>query len=147
MTWRDSMVLSVFPAALLVGTGISCLAVAPAWAAEPPTHAPSEAIFVVQLMVLLLVGRILGEALLRLRQPAVMGQWMAGLVLGPSLLGALLPELQHALFPPAKEQRAMLDGIAQVGVLLILLMTGMETDLKLVRASSRASISASIAGI
>ena len=41
----------------------------------------------------------------------------------------------------------MLDAISQFGVLLILLLTGMETDLKLVRASSRASISASIAGI
>jgi K+:H+ antiporter len=134
-------------AALAIGAISAGVMLAPAWAAEQPGHGPSEAIFVVQLMVLLLVGRLLGEALLRLRQPAVMGQLMAGLVLGPSLLGALFPELQHALFPAAKDQKAMLDAIAQFGVLLILLMTGMETDLKLVRASSRASISASIAGI
>jgi Kef-type K+ transport system membrane component KefB/nucleotide-binding universal stress UspA family protein len=134
-------------AALALGAILAGATLAPAWAAEQPGQAPSEAVFVVQLMVLLLVGRLLGEALLRLRQPAVMGQLMAGLVLGPSLLGALFPELQHALFPPAKEQKAMLDAMAQFGVLLILLMTGMETDLKLVRASSRASISASMAGI
>ena len=79
-------------------------------AAEQPGHGPSEAIFFVQLVVLMLVGRLLGEALLRLRQPAVMGQLMAGLVLGPSLLGALFPDLQHALFPAAKEQKAMLDA-------------------------------------
>ena len=95
----------------------------------------------------MLVGRLLGEALLRLRQPAVMGQLMAGLVLGPSILGALFPDVQHALFPAAKEQKAMLDAVSQFGVLLILLMTGMETDLKLVKASSRASISASVFGI
>jgi Kef-type K+ transport system membrane component KefB len=119
-----------------------------AWAADTPGgQGASEAVFVVQLVVLMLVGRLLGEALLRLRQPAVMGQLMAGLVLGPSLLGALFPDLQHALFPAAKEQKAMLDGMAQFGVLLILLMTGMETDLKLVKASSRASISASVFGI
>ena len=82
----------------------------------------------------MLVGRLLGEALLRLRQPAVMGQLMAGLVLGPSLLGALFPDVQHALFPAAKEQKAMLEAVSQFGVLLILLMTGMETDLKLVQA-------------
>lgn len=111
------------------------------------SRGPSEAIFFVQLVVLLVVGRLLGEALLRLRQPAVMGQLMAGLVLGPSLLGFLFPDLQHALFPSAKEQKAMLDGVAQFGVLLILLMTGMETDLRLVRESSRASIAASIGGI
>jgi Kef-type K+ transport system membrane component KefB len=133
---------------LVAAAAAACLLIAsPALAAEQTAHGPSEAVFVLQLVALLLVGRLLGEALLRLRQPAVMGQLMAGLVLGPSLLGALFPELQHALFPAAKEQKAMLDAIAQFGVLLILLMTGMETDLKLVRASSRASISASIAGI
>jgi Kef-type K+ transport system membrane component KefB/nucleotide-binding universal stress UspA family protein len=119
-----------------------------AWAADAPAgQGASEAVFIVQLVVLMLVGRLLGEALLRLRQPAVMGQLMAGLVLGPSLLGALFPDLQHALFPAGKEQKAMLDGMAQFGVLLILLMTGMETDLKLVKQSSRASISASVFGI
>jgi Kef-type K+ transport system membrane component KefB/nucleotide-binding universal stress UspA family protein len=118
-----------------------------AQAAEQPPHAPSEAIFIIQLVVLILVGRLLGEALLRMKQPAVMGQLMAGLVLGPSILGALFPDLQHALFPAAKEQKAMLDAVAQFGVLLILLLTGMETDLKLVRQSSRASISASVFGI
>jgi len=108
---------------------------------------PSEATFILQLVALLLVGRLMGEALLRMGQPAVMGQLMAGLLLGPSLLGALLPDLQHTLFPGAKEQKAMLDGMAQFGVLLILLLTGMETDLELVKKSSRASISASVAGI
>jgi Kef-type K+ transport system membrane component KefB len=126
-----------------------------AWAAEnghagggsAGGHAPSEALLVLQLIVLLLVGRLLGEALLRLKQPAVMGMLMAGLVLGPSCLGAIAPDLQHALFPAAPEQKAMLDAVSQFGVLLILLMTGMETDLQLVRQSSRASISASICGI
>jgi Kef-type K+ transport system membrane component KefB len=121
---------------------------AAAWAADAPAgQGASEAVFIIQLVVLMLVGRLLGEALLRLRQPAVMGQLMAGLVLGPSLLGALFPDVQHALFPAAKDQKAMLDAVSQFGVLLILLMTGMETDLKLVRESSRASISASVFGI
>ena len=114
---------------------------------RPAASGASEAVFIIQLVVLMLVGRLLGEVLLRLRQPAVMGQLMAGLVLGPSLLGALFPDLQHALFPASKEQKAMLDGMSQFGVLLILLMTGMETDLKIVRESSRASISASVFGI
>jgi Kef-type K+ transport system membrane component KefB/nucleotide-binding universal stress UspA family protein len=121
---------------------------AAAWAADAPGgQGASEAVFLIQLVALMLVGRLLGEVLLRLRQPAVMGQLMAGLVLGPSLLGALLPDLQHALFPAAQEQKAMLDAVSQFGVLLILLLTGMETDLKLVKESSRASISASVLGI
>src|SRR5262249_38105870 len=123
--------------ALLTGTVLLSIPSSPALAAEGGTG-PSAAVFVVQLMVLLLVGRLLGEALLRMGQPAIMGQLMAGLLLGPSLLGALFPDLQHAIFPAAKEQKAMLDAVAQFGVLLILLLTGMETDLALVKKSSRA---------
>jgi len=110
-------------------------------------HGPSILLFVAQLAVLMLVGRLIGEAMLRVKQPAVMGQLVAGLVLGPSLLGALWPDFQHALFPAAKEQKAMLDGIAQFGILMLLLLTGMETDLKLVKQTGRASAYASLAGI
>lgn len=116
-------------------------------AAAESGRSPSELMFVVQLLLLMLVGRLLGEAMLRIKQPAVMGQLIAGLALGPSLLGALAPEWQQAVFPPVKEQKAMLDAIAQFGVLLLLLLTGMETDLRLVRRTGRASVVASLAGI
>jgi Kef-type K+ transport system membrane component KefB/nucleotide-binding universal stress UspA family protein len=133
--------------AAIAGAALLLTAASAAIAADQGGLAPSEAIFVIQLMALLVVGRLLGEVLLRMGQPAVMGQLIAGLVLGPSLLGALFPDVQHALFPGSKEQKAMLDAVSQFGVLLILLMTGMETDLKLVKQSSRASISASVTGI
>lgn len=135
------------PTWVLLAVAVLLAGASAAWAADPAAHGPSEAVFFVQLIVLMLVGRLLGEGLLRLGQPAVMGQLMAGLVLGPSLLGFFFPDFQHALFPADKEQKAMLDAVSQFGVLLILLMTGMETDLKLVRASSRASIFASLGGI
>ena len=111
------------------------------------TQGPSELLFITQITLLLLIGRLLGEAMLRLKQPAVMGQLIAGLVLGPSVLGALFPGWQHALFPAAKEQKAMIDAISQFGVLLLLLLTGMEIDLKLVKRTGRASVAASLAGI
>jgi Kef-type K+ transport system membrane component KefB/nucleotide-binding universal stress UspA family protein len=111
------------------------------------TAGPSETVLILQIVALLLVGRLLGEAMIRVGQPAVMGQLIAGILLGPSVFGALLPDLQHALFPAAKEQKAMLDGLSQVGVLFLLLLTGMETDLKLVRQTGRASVLASAFGI
>ena len=123
------------------------LATGPAFAANEAPKGASELVFVAQLVVLILVGRLLGEVMLRFKQPAVMGQLIAGLMLGPSLLGAVFPDWQHALFPAAKEQKAMLDGIAQFGILLLLLLTGMEIDLKLVRQTGRASVFASLAGI
>jgi len=122
------------------------LTAAPVWAAEGG-KGPSDAIFFAQIITLMMVGRVLGEAMLRLRQPAVMGQLIAGLLLGPSFFGFLFPDLQHALFPKNTEQKAMIDAISQFGILLLLLLTGMETDLKLVRKTGRASLFASLMGI
>jgi Kef-type K+ transport system membrane component KefB/nucleotide-binding universal stress UspA family protein len=108
---------------------------------------PSEAIFIAEIIVLMIVGRLLGEVMLRLRQPAVMGQLIAGLLLGPSFLGLLIPDAQLALFPKNPEQKAMIDAVSQFGILLLLLLTGMETDLKLVRQTGRAALFASLMGI
>lgn len=107
----------------------------------------SITVFVAQVVVLLALGRLLGEAAQRIGQPAVMGQLIAGVILGPSVLGAVLPELQHMLFPDSREQKSMLDAVAQLGVLLLLLLTGMETDLSLIRKVRRAAFSVSVAGI
>src|SRR5437899_12260739 len=67
--------------------------------AQDGTKGPSEVVFLAQLVVLLLVGRLMGEAMQRIGQPSVMGQLLAGILLGPSVLGLLWPEIQHALFP------------------------------------------------
>jgi K+:H+ antiporter len=131
---------------LLVPLAALAVTATPALAAEGQ-KGPSEFLFVAQLALLMLVGRLLGEVMVRLKQPAVMGQLIAGLALGPSLLGALFPDLQHAIFPAAKEQKAMLDAVSQFGVLVLLLLTGMETDLRLVRRTGGTSAIASLGGI
>jgi Kef-type K+ transport system membrane component KefB len=136
--WQRRMVTAALALAVLI---------VPAFAAEEAKKGPSEAIFIGQLVALMITGRLLGELMLRLRQPAVMGQLIAGLVLGPSLFGLLLPDLQHALFPKNADQKAMLDAVSQFGILMLLLLTGMETDLKLVRQTGRASVLASLMGI
>jgi len=120
---------------------------APAFAAEQAEKGPSVAIFLGQIIALVVSGRLIGEVMLRFGQPAVMGQLIAGLALGPSLFGLLSPGLHDALFPNAGDQKAMLNGVAQFGVLLLLLSVGMETDLKLVRQTGRASLFASLMGI
>ncbi len=133
--------------ALLAVAGTYALLPDTALAAGEAHKGPSEVIFIAQLLILMLVGRLLGEAMIRMRQPAVMGQLIAGLLLGPSVFGLLLPDLQLALFPQSTEQKAMIDAVSQVGILLLLLLTGMETDLKLVRQTGKASVYASLFGI
>ena len=108
---------------------------------------PSEFLLLVQITLLIAIGRGLGELMQRIGQPSVIGELLSGLILGPSLFGWLWPEAQAAIFPPSGAQKALLDGIAQFGILLLLLLTGMETDLKLVRKVGRAAISISVAGI
>jgi Kef-type K+ transport system membrane component KefB/nucleotide-binding universal stress UspA family protein len=115
--------------------------------AEAPKSGPSETVFIIQLVVLLVVGRLLGEAMLRIGQPAVMGQLIAGILLGPSLFGAVWPDLQHMIFPHTPEQKAMIDAVSQLGVLMLLLLAGMETDLGLVKKTGRASFMVSMTGI
>jgi Kef-type K+ transport system membrane component KefB/nucleotide-binding universal stress UspA family protein len=123
------------------------LSPAAVFAAEGPQGGPSEVIFLAELVILILVGRLLGEAMQRIGQPSVMGQLLAGILLGPSLFGWLWPDAQHWIFPAAKEQKSMIDAISQVGILLLLLLTGMETDLALVRKVRRAATSVSLTGV
>ena len=130
MTKRGALhfsLLAVLVALALVAT--------PVWAAEGKPGA-SEAHLIGQIVLLIVAGRLLGEVMLRLGQPAVMGQLLAGILLGPSVLGALWPDAQRFLFPRSPEQKAMLDGIAQFGILLLLLLAGMQTELSLVRRTS-----------
>src|SRR3984893_17583537 len=118
-----------------------------AMAAEGTASVSSEAIFIAELGLLLLVGRLMGEAAQRLGQPAVMGQLIGGLLLGPSVLGLIWPAAQHALFPGTPEQKSMINAVSQLGILMLLLLTGMETDLQLVKRVGRAAVTVATAGV
>jgi Kef-type K+ transport system membrane component KefB/nucleotide-binding universal stress UspA family protein len=128
-----------FPVLLLTVTGAGA-------EAGKPAH-PSEFLFLMQIMLLITVGRGLGEVMQRIGQPSVIGELLAGLLLGPSLFGWLWPSGQAAIFPQIPEQKALIEGVAQLGILLLLLLTGMETDLRLVRKIGRAAAAISVTGI
>ncbi len=135
--------------AILVGIliAIGAIQALPALAADSGASAGSEPIFIAELGMLLIVGRLMGEAAQRFGQPAVMGQLVGGLLLGPSLLGLVWPAAQHALFPAGAAQKSMLDAVSQLGVLMLLLLTGMETDLQLVRRVGGVAVAVAIAGV
>jgi len=107
----------------------------------------TTAIFAGELILLLFFGRLLGEAMTRIGQPAIFGQLLAGVLLGPSVFGYLLPELRHMVFPGTPALKAMIDAVSQIGILLLLFLTGMETNLALVNRRRRAVISSSLFGI
>jgi len=107
----------------------------------------AEIALVAEIALLLLVGRGLGELMQRLGQPAVIGQLLAGLLLGPSLFGWLWPAAHDLIFPRSAEQKDLIAGISSMGVMMLLLLTGMETDLKLVRKVGRAAITVAAAGV
>ncbi|HSZ73489.1 MAG TPA: cation:proton antiporter [Rhizomicrobium sp.] len=119
----------------------------PAFAATASASGTREGIFIAEIMILLFVGRGLGEVMQRLGQPAITGQLIAGILLGPSFFGAFWPEAQKFIFPSTPDQKSMIDAVSQLGILLLLLLTGMETDLKLVRRVGSASAIISATGI
>jgi len=138
-------VARVYPALCFSVLVAACFA-SPAWAAAGEAKG-SEAILLGQILLLIVFGGILGELMLLIGQPAVMGQLLAGVILGPSVLGAVWPAAHHFVFPDAPSQKNMIEGVAQFGILLLLLLAGMETELALVRRVRRAAVSASIGGI
>jgi Kef-type K+ transport system membrane component KefB/nucleotide-binding universal stress UspA family protein len=132
----------------LFGVGLF-FASSTAWGAQgvSPASGASEAMFVSQILLLLVVGRGFGEILERFGQPAVMGQLIGGILLGPSLFGWVWPSAQHLIFPSDPTQMSMIKAVGQLGILMLLLLTGMETDLRLVRRVGAACFSISATGI
>ena len=102
--------------------------------------------FFLQLAVIILACRVvgwLGQKLLR--QPQVVGEMIAGVVLGPSLFGLLLPDLQLAIFP--KETRNVLYVGAQLGVGLYMFIVGLTLKLDHFKSKARSAAMVSAAGI
>lgn len=109
--------------------------------------AHSEALFLFQIVLLVVVGRLFGELMVRIGQPSIMGQIIGGILLGPSVLGYFAPGVEAAIFPQVDAQKSMTEAVAQLGILFLLLLAGMETDLGLAMRLRRSAASISLAGI
>ncbi len=109
--------------------------------------AHSEALFLFQIVLLVVVGRLFGELMVRIGQPSIMGQIIGGILLGPSVLGFFAPGVEAAIFPQVDAQKSMTEAVAQLGILFLLLLAGMETDLGLAMRLRRSAASISLAGI
>jgi Kef-type K+ transport system membrane component KefB/nucleotide-binding universal stress UspA family protein len=105
---------------------------------EPPDH-HQVLVFFAALLALLVAARLLGALMQRIGQPAVVGELAAGVLLGPSVLGRLAPDVTDWLFPEDEVQTAMLFTVGWLGVVFLLVSTGAETDLGLIRRLGRAA--------
>jgi len=101
----------------------------------------------IQLVVLLVTARALGLLAQHFRQPRVVGELAAGVLIGPSIAGRLFPDLVGWLFPGDAVQSALLLSIAWLGILLLLLVTGFETDLDLLRRLGRPVVGLSVGSL
>lgn len=117
--------------------------------AQPFTAASHHDILVllVQLAVLLFTARILGEIAARLGQPTVVGEILAGVLLGPSFLSSLVPALGDWIVPHTPVQGYLLELVSLLGAMFLLLITGLETDIALIKRQARSAFGVAIGGL
>lgn len=102
--------------------------------------------FFLQLAVILFACRIVSWAGQRfLAQPPVVGEMIAGVLLGPSLLGLFFPDLQGAIFP--KETRNVLYAGSQLGVALYMFLVGLTLRIDHFRSKARSAMAVSASGV
>lgn len=102
---------------------------------------------VLQIAVLLFAARLLGGLFTRIGQPSVAGEILAGVVLGPSLLSGLVPALGEWIVPRTAVQGHLLEAVALIGVMLLLVITGLETDLRLIRRKSGTAVGVAVGSV
>ena len=105
----------------------------------------SLTILLLQIVVIIVVSRLAGKLFRKLGQPPVMGEIVAGIALGPSLLGMLSPAIMTFLFPPSSMQALQL--LSQIGVALFMFVVGTELDVHQLREKAHTAILVSHASI
>lgn len=113
----------------------------------PQVSAHELLVFLLQVGALLAAALALGQMAAKLSLPAVVGELLAGVLLGPSLFGHVAPGAWTWLFPASAAQAHMTDGLAQLGVLLLVGVTGAELDLNQVRRRGRTAVAVSLSGL
>ena len=104
-------------------------------------------ILLLQLASMLVLARIFAEIAQKFKQPAVVGEILAGILIGPTILGTFYPEAFEFLFKSHPMSNIALAGYSQVAVVLLLFIAGLEVDLNLVFSQGRRALNISFYGL
>jgi len=103
--------------------------------------------FLIIVSVILISSRLLGEVFRKFKQPVVVGEILAGIIIGPSLLGSVFPDLFKQVFLSQPRAYGAFDGLANVGVIMLMFIAGTEVDLKQIRKQGKQAASISLMGL
>ncbi|MBK8944855.1 MAG: cation:proton antiporter [Ignavibacteriae bacterium] len=103
--------------------------------------------FLISISVMLFSAKLLGEFFIKIKQPAIIGEILAGLILGPTVLGMLSPSTFDYLFPKNDEISIALQSFTTIAVVLLLLISGLEVDLAIVLSQGKKAIYTSNMGL
>ncbi len=104
-------------------------------------------VLIIQIGVLLLAARVLGEIAQRFGQPSVVGELLAGIILGPSLLAGFFPVIGQWLVPQTAVQGYLLEVVSMFGAMFLLIITGLETDIPLIKRRGKTAFSIAAGGL
>ena len=102
-------------------------------------------VLLLQILVIIIAARLLGWLMVKIGQPTVIGEIIAGILLGPSLLGWLFPSFTGFVFPPASI--ANLQFLSQIGLILFMFVIGMELDIDALKKTAKDALVISHSGI
>ena len=103
------------------------------------------AVLLLQIIVIIAFARLVGFLFKKIGQPAVIGEIVAGIIMGPSIVGLFFPQINHFLFPPAS--LGTLNFLSQIGLILFMFIIGMELDLKAIGKQAYGAVIISHASI
>jgi Kef-type K+ transport system membrane component KefB len=103
------------------------------------------AILLLQIVTIIIVARVFGYLCRKIRQPVVIGEIIAGILLGPSFLGMYFPEFSSVIFP--EQSLSNLKFLSQIGLILFMFIIGMELDLKILKNQAKEAVIISHASI